>query len=38
MAGAVLSAKTDQFVPNWYDITRPDTTPMAKAIAKTFSQ
>src|SRR6056297_2422348 len=29
---------TDQFVPNRWDITMPDRTPMANEIAKTFTQ
>ena len=36
--GPALSEKAAQLVPNWYDITMPDTTPMPKAMAKILSQ
>jgi len=38
MTGPARSEKALQLVPNWYDMTRPDTTPMAKPTAKIFSQ
>jgi hypothetical protein len=38
ITGPARSENTAQLVPNWYDITMPDTTPMANATAKIFSQ
>ena len=38
MTGPALSENTAQLLPNWYDMTMPDTTPMAKTTAKIFSQ
>ena len=38
MIGPALSEKTDQFVPNWYDMAIPDTTPIPKATAKILIQ
>ena len=36
--GPAFTAKTNQFVPNWQDMTMPDTTPMANMTAKILSQ
>jgi hypothetical protein len=34
----ILSAKGDQIVTNWYDITTPETTPKPNETAKIFTQ
>jgi hypothetical protein len=36
--GPARSENTDQLVPNWYDITMPDTTPIANVTAKILIQ
>jgi hypothetical protein len=33
-----VSMKPGQLVPNWKDMVMPETTPMAKESAKTFTQ
>ena len=38
MTGPAMSEKRLKLVPNWYDNTSPETTPMPKVSAKIFTQ